>query len=98
MANAQDIIEGVSDLANIIKDSNFIPDAAIIVSCAGRKWLLGNEIEHEVFNLFDVLERTFPLIGSPSLSEISPISNTDGDYFTCFHNVTYVILMLKGSA
>ena len=74
----------------------FTPSAAIIISCAGRKWLLADRGDHELSAFFKHLGYTIPLIGFPSFGEISPFRYEDGTYTTVsFHNVTFVVCLLR---
>jgi hypothetical protein len=74
----------------------FIPSAAIIISCAGRKWLMADRGEKELAVLLHGIGKTVPLIGFPSFGEISPFRNGDGTYTTVsFHNVTFVVCLLR---
>jgi hypothetical protein len=73
----------------------FTPSAAIIVSCAGRKWLLADRGEKELAAFFDNLGYSVPLIGFPSFGEISPFRLGTGAYTTVnFHNGTFVVCLL----
>jgi len=73
----------------------FEPALAFVVSCAGRKWILGERTRAEVDELQKHLRRPTPIIGFPSLGEFSPQNRVDGSYSqTHFHNVTYVSLLM----
>jgi hypothetical protein len=93
-AQTEKIIEEVRQVGNIIRKSNIEPKAGIIVSCAGRKWVLGNKIDHEIKALFEGLDFKFPVIGYPSFGEFGP-RKIKGNYTQdLFHNVTYITLIL----
>lgn len=97
-ATTEDVIGGVSDaMRGLIPESlGFVPTAAIIISCAGRKWLLGDNGKKELSAFFKELGVSIPVIGFPSFGEISPFRHADGTYSTVsFHNVTFVICLLR---
>lgn len=94
IAEPELLIEEVYRIAEAAKQQGTIdPVAAIIVSCAGRKNLLGSRIEHEV----SALTRSFgdlAMIGFPSLGEIGPLRTPSGYSANLFHNMTYVLLLI----
>ncbi len=97
-ASREDVIGGVSGaLDGLTLDSlGFIPSAAIIVSCAGRKWLLADRGDHELSAFFKYLGHDIPLIGFPSFGEIGPFRHGDGTFTTVsFHNMTFVVCLLR---
>ena len=95
MATREEVLGGVKKaMAGVIRDG-FVPAAAIVISCAGRKWLLEDYGNAEVDEIFTALGRKIPLIGFPSFGEISPFRNPDGTYTgTSFHNVTIAICLI----
>lgn len=97
-ASREDVINGISDtMRSLTQESlGFKPSAAIIVSCAGRKWLLADKGIKELDAFFKQLGTRIPLIGFPSFGEISPFRHIDGTYTTVsFHNVTFVVCLLR---
>lgn len=96
-ASRDDIITGVADAMGSLSPESlgFTPAAAVIISCAGRKWLLADRGEKELSAFFTQLGRSIPLIGFPSFGEISPFRHDDGTYTTVsFHNATFVVCLL----
>ncbi len=96
-ASREDVFKGVADaMRGLTLDSlGFVPSAAIVISCAGRKWLLADRGEKEISTFFEHLGYSVPLIGFPSFGEISPFRLGDGAYTTVnFHNVTFVVCLL----
>lgn len=96
-ASREDVIRGVTDtMRGLAPDSlGFVPSAAIIISCAGRKWLLADRGEKEISAFFEQLGHSIPLIGFPSFGEISPFRLAGGSYTAVnFHNVTFVVCLL----
>jgi len=71
------------------------PDAALIYSCATRRFLLGTRAGHEVELVRDALGADVPVAGFYCLGEIAP-GTADVDR-TQFHNATLVSVLL-GSA
>lgn len=67
--------------------------AGIIISCAGRKSLLASQLSHEVKAIRDNFGE-LAMIGFPSLGEIAPLINQQGQYTNLFHNMTYVLLLI----
>lgn len=69
----------------------------MVISCAGRKWLLEDRANEEVEQVLATLGQRIPLVGFPSFGEISPFRKPDGTYSdTFFHNVTFVICAIGG--
>ncbi len=97
-ASKGDVIRGVTDAMNCLKPESlgFIPAAAIIISCAGRKWLMADNGEKELSAFFEQLGYSVPLIGFPSFGEFSPFCLEGGAYTAVsFHNETFVICLLR---
>lgn len=97
-ASRDDIIRGVTDAMDGLTPGSlgFIPSAAIIISCAGRKWLLADRGDKELSAFFNHLGYTVPLIGFPSFGEIAPFRHEDGTYTAVsFHNATFVVCLLR---
>jgi hypothetical protein len=90
-------IEGVLNDVNTDADRDFEPVAALGISCAGRKWFLGPRFSEEI-EAVRSRHQELPIIGFPSLGEVSPRRRADGSYSTnLFHNVSFVFALL-GSA
>ena len=96
-ASRDDVISGVRDALHGLTPEalGFMPSAAIIVSCAGRKWLMADKGEKELSAFIDQFGDSIPMIGFPSFGEISPFRRENGTYTTVdFHNVTFVVCLL----
>jgi hypothetical protein len=90
----ENMVKEVYRVAAEAAQCGFNPTAGLIVSCAGRKNLLGNRIEHDVLAVRESLGDGISLAGFPSFGEFSPVS-IQGEYSeTFFHNMTYVLLLL----
>jgi hypothetical protein len=96
-ATREDVLKGVGDtLQGLSSDSlGFTPAAAIIISCAGRKWLMADRGEKELHAFLERLDVQVPLAGFPSFGEISPFREDDGSYTEVnFHNTTFVVCLM----
>ena len=94
IAEAEDLIEEVENLGDSLKRLPFNPQAAIIVSCAGRKQLLGNQNGYEVSALVNKQNSPEAIVGFASMGEFGPVKNKDGYSGAQFHNMTYILLLL----
>lgn len=94
-AARQDVLAGVDAALAGLRDPGFTPTAAVVVSCAGRKWVLADQAPQEIERVFAALGRRLPLVGFPSFGEIGPFRGPDGRATRpCFHNVTFVVGLL----
>ena len=68
-----------------------------VISCSGRKALLGAQIRNET----DALAEAFapapglPLTGFTSFGEIAPLRHDNGCTRYLFHNMSYVMLLIE---
>ncbi|GFO68158.1 hypothetical protein GMLC_17370 [Geomonas limicola] len=97
-ADSKQLLSAASSCLKITATAGFTPRAALVISCAGRKWQLKSTGEEEVRLIREVLGPEVPLIGFPSFGEIGPFfleSNTSysGPFF---HNASLVICLLGG--
>lgn len=95
MARPEDMVAKVQLIADTAQTNGSKPVAALIVSCSGRKALLGTLIKHEISALTETLSPDLPLAGFPSAGEIGPLRR--GQVYTrnLFHNMTYVLLLIE---
>jgi hypothetical protein len=70
------------------------PQAALIISCAARRMLLGSQTEREYQIFQQLLPRPIPCLGFYSYGEISPFPKTQKSYF---HNETFVTVLMGAS-
>ena len=94
IAGADDIFEGTKaavSKAVAAYQGGSQPEAAFVVSCAVRKFLLGTKTEHEVELARGLLGEGVPLCGFYSAGEIAPI---DGGDATRFLNETIVAVLM----
>lgn len=87
------ILAQVQALAEQAKAADFTPAAALIVSCAGRRMLLGMDVGEEVRRL-RMLFDDLPLAGFPAGGEIGPVHTAQGYSRNLFHNMAYVLLLI----
>jgi hypothetical protein len=99
-ATREDVIRGVANALEGLghgRKEKSGETAAIVISCAGRKWLMEDRTDLEVKRALEVLGEGIPLVGFPSFGEIGPFRQPDGTYTeTFFHNVTFVICTVGG--
>ena len=109
LANPTQLQQEVRRVAETARSSGFQPAAALIVSCAARKWMLGGQVEVEVENIQDAFPTSaapghrgddaaatsgLPIAGFAALGEIGPLRTDTGYTRNLFHNMTYVLLLL----
>lgn len=95
MASPDDMVHNLQTIAQSEHARGTRPVAALIVSCSGRKALLGTLIEHEVSALTQSFAATLPLAGFPSAGEITPLCRGEAYTRNLFHNMTYVLLLIE---
>ncbi|WP_020408582.1 FIST signal transduction protein [Hahella ganghwensis] len=94
LAEPDMIIREVYERYREQKAQGFKPVGGLVVSCVGRKWLLGKEIEHELNALTSEFGSALPIAGFPSFGEIGPIK-LEGQYTrNLFHNMTCITLLI----
>jgi len=88
-SNSDNLIHSASDAAaNCLSVNSENPKLALIVSCVGRKLILGNRIEEEVEAVSEIFGKETALVGFYSYGEISPIK----PFGNCeLHNQTITI-------
>ena len=87
------MIEGANKSAKIITENlNSSPDLIIMISCVGRKIVLGNRIEEELELAKNTLGASTTICGFYSYGEFSPTLNQ----ISCeLHNQTITITTLS---
>lgn len=89
-SNADRLIDGAMDAARASVAPPFPakPDLAILISCVGRKLILGQRVEEEVEGVRDILGEGAALAGFYSYGELAPFSPAAG----CeLHNQTMTV-------
>ena len=93
-SNFERLIDGAADAANtsIADFGSFDPEFALLISCAGRKFALGERVEMEVETVREILGDKTSVAGFYSYGEISPVvSSTKCE----LHNQTMTITTFK---
>ena len=93
LTNPEKIITEVQSVASGFDQLSFQPKGAIVVSCAGRKQLLGNKNHVEIEELKTATKMPEAIAGFPSLGEIGPVKTDNGYTRSLFHNMTYVVFV-----
>jgi len=93
-ANFDRIVDGAADAArdSLMALDSFEPELSILISCVGRKLLLGIRAEDEVEEVRSVVGENSILTGFYSYGELSPLGNTKGCQL---HNQTMTITTLS---
>jgi len=93
-ATRADVLRAVEDAMAATRSWPHQPVGALLVSCAGRKWMLEDGTSEEVEKVLASVGQRIPLVGLPSFGEIGPFRAADGSYTpTFFHNVTFVVCL-----
>lgn len=92
-ANFDRLIDAASDAASLCLEMlNHQPKLAILISCVGRRIILGNRIDEEVEAVADILGTQTMLTGFYSYGEISPLKEST----ECqLHNQTMTITCIN---
>ncbi len=94
-ANFERLIDGAENAANMTTKmiSENSAQLALLISCVGRKLVLGARIEEEVDSVRETIGENIPVTGFYSYGEISPSSPTEKQ---CqLHNQTMTITVFK---
>lgn len=73
LASPAQLQQEVRHIVTQARASGFQAQAALIISCAGRKALLGGQIQFEVQAVSDAFGAELPIAGFPSFGEIGPL-------------------------
>ncbi len=93
LASPAQLVAEVHAIAAAAAATGFAPSAALVVSCAGRKLLLGGDTDYEVQAIAERFPG-LPIAGFPSFGEIGPLFH-EGKYTrNLHHNMTYLLLLL----
>lgn len=95
LAHPEGLVAEVKAIAEAASVSGRASVAALVISCSGRKAVLGSQIGQEVSALTDAFAPGLPLAGFPSLGEIAPLQGAKGYTRNLFHNMTYVLLLIE---
>ena len=94
---ADRILNNIQQIASEIKTRPIKPEAALIISCSGRKKVAGDDIWKEA----EIISQSSPslkaLAGYPSFGEYGPAEHGNENPLTLFHNMTCIILFIGES-
>lgn len=90
-----DLVADVRAVASAELERTRAVAAALVISCSGRKFLLGQRIDEEVSVLTRAFPAGLPLAGFLSAGEIAPLRRGDAYTRNLFHNMTYVLLLIE---
>ena len=91
-ANTNALVEGAEMAAKAALQSTDTPGLALLVSCVGRKRVMGGRVAEEVNAVADVFGKNATLAGFYAYGEISPYRNT----LACrLHNQTMTIAYIS---
>lgn len=94
LAPPEKILQDVKDIGLSLKDLPFKPIAALLVSCAGRKKVLADNIGNEVKEILQSFPSLEALVGFPSFGEFGPLRTDTGYSQPLFHNMTFILLLI----
>lgn len=94
LAPPKRITRDVETIADSLASLPFQPVAALMVSCAGRKKVLGGIIDNEVRDIVQKCPSIEAVAGFPSFGEFGPVKSAGGFSKALFHNMTYILLVI----
>lgn len=74
-ANFDKLIDAAAKAAENTLNQNKMPDFSLLISCVGRKLILGPRTEEEVEAVADTFKNQTPIAGFYAYGEISPFNN-----------------------
>ena len=94
-ASTDDLVEGAEQAAYLVRNNTVLPMPAsallILVSCVGRKLIMGDSSDEEVEAVNAVIGHTAPVCGFYSYGEISPHQDCRG---ARLHNQTMTVTLI----
>jgi hypothetical protein len=94
-ATRDDVLRGVDSAIAGIMRAGLTPAGMLVISCAGRRWILEERYREEVDRIQAALGTELPLAGFPSFGEIGPFHAVSGGYTPVyFHNTTCVLCLI----
>lgn len=94
LAPPEKVIQDVKHISQTLQTSSFEPVAGLVVSCAGRKRVLADNLAYEVQEIVQSGHTLQGLAGYPSFGEIGPVKQLDTYSDTLFHNMTFILLLI----
>lgn len=96
-ASRDDILAGARESAAQTKEmyGEGVPSALLVISCSGRKQVLGIEVDKEIAAIQDVFGTRIPTIGFYSYGEFGPLKMGTGALGACsYHSYTMSMFAL----
>lgn len=94
-ATRDDVLRGVENAIAGVQRAGFEPAGVLVVSCAGRRWVLEDRCREEIERLLAALGHDLPVAGFPSFGEIGPFLTAAGAYTPVyFHNTTCILWLI----
>ena len=94
-ATRDDVLRGVDNAVAGVARAGLIPAGILVVSCAGRRWVLEERCREEIERIQTVFGPDLPIVGFPSFGEIAPFCTATGNFTPVFlHNNSCVICLI----
>jgi hypothetical protein len=94
-ASRDDVLRGVDNAIAGVQRAGLKPAGILIVSCAGRRWILEDRCREEIERLQAAFGPDLPVAGFPSFGEIGPFRTAAGNYTPVYvHNTTCVLCLI----
>ena len=97
LAPPEKMIQDVIDINAKLPSLPFKPILGLIISCAGRKKVLIDQINQEVYEVIKGCPSLKALVGFPSFGEFGPVETPRGYSSPMFHNMTFILLLIGAS-
>ncbi len=91
---AGELLGGIERLAVQAREDGITPAAALMVSCAGRKWFLGDQVQEEITSLTETFPDGLAMTGFASFGEIGPQTGAGAQQTNAFHNMSLVLTLI----
>ena len=94
-ATRDDVLCGVDTAIAGVLQAGLKPAGILIVSCAGRRWVLEERCREEIDRIQAAFGPDLPVAGFPSFGEIGPFRTSAGNYSAVYiHNTTCVLCLI----
>lgn len=92
--DAEQLLTDITNTAGNARQDGFDPAGALMVSCAGRKWFLGQQVQQEVASFQQAFHDQIPIAGFASFGEIGPQTDRPTEHTNGFHNMSLVVTLI----
>ena len=94
-ATRDDVLRGVDNAIAGVMRAGLKPAGILVISCAGRRWVLEERCREEIERIQAVFGPDLPVAGFPSFGEIGPFRTSAGSYTPVYiHNTTCVLCLI----